>query len=76
MALVDTNRLRGLIAERGFSQVRLAKKLGMHEKTFYEKMRRGKFDSDEMYDMISILDIVKPEEIFFAPDVTQQVTKE
>jgi len=48
----------------------------MHEKTFYGKMRRGKFDSDEMYDMIIILDIVKPEEIFFAPDVTQQVTKE
>ena len=38
----------------------------MTEKTFYTKMKKGVFDSDEMAQMIVILRITNPTEIFFA----------
>lgn len=55
--MINTNKLRGLIAERGLSQVKLAKYLGMTPKTFYTKMGNGVFDSDEIEAMIVKLDI-------------------
>lgn len=64
--MVDTARLRGVIAERGFSQRGLAKAMGITENTFYRKMQKGVFDSDEMEFMIKILEIKNPIEIFFA----------
>ena len=68
--MVNTNRLRGIIAERGMSQSKVAKSLGITAKTFYTKMKEGRFDSDEMNDMIILLDIDNPAEIFFAKKVT------
>lgn len=64
--MVNVNRLRGIIAERGLSQRKVAEHLGMAEKTFYTKMKKGVFDSDEMSEMITLLDIENPTEIFFA----------
>lgn len=64
--MVATDKLRGIIAERGLSQRKVANHLGMSEKTFYTKMKRGVFDSDEMSEMISLLDIKNPSEIFFS----------
>ena len=55
--MINTNKLRGLIAERGLSQVKLANYLGMTPKTFYTKMGNGVFDSDEIEAMIVKLDI-------------------
>ncbi len=74
--MVDTNKLRGRIAECGLSQRKVAEHLGMTEKTFYSKMKRGVFDTDEMSEMISLLDISNPIEIFFADFVTQDVPNE
>lgn len=64
--MVATEKLRGIIAERGLSQRKVAECLGMTEKTFYSKMKKGIFDSDEMAEMITILKIENPNEIFFA----------
>ena len=64
--MVDTKKLKGIISERDMSQRKIAKQLGMTEKTFYSKMKRGVFDSDEIFTMISILDIDDPAAIFFA----------
>lgn len=64
--MIDTNRLRGIIAERGLSQRQVAKHLGMAEKTFYTKMQKGVFGTDEVDSMISLLIIENPAEIFFA----------
>ena len=64
--MVDTNKLRGLIAERGTSQRKLANYLGMAEKTFYSKMKSGVFGTDEAEKLIQILSIENPAEIFFA----------
>lgn len=64
--MIDTMKLKGIISERGFSQRRVAKNLGMTEKTFYGKMKRGVFDSDEIQQMIELLGIENPIEVFFA----------
>lgn len=67
--MVNTNKLRGVIAERGLSQQDVAEMIGKTPKTFYEKMKKGKFDSDEIMAMVSGLKIENPAEIFFAADV-------
>ena len=68
--MVNTNKLRGIIAERGLDQKDVAKMIGKSSKTFYEKMKKGKFDSDEIMQMVSGLEIKNPVDIFFAEDVT------
>ena len=69
--MVDVNRLRGLIAERGLSQRKVAKLLGMAEKTFYSKMKSGIFVSTEMSALIELLDISDLTGIFFTEFVSQ-----
>ena len=69
--MIRTNELKGIIAARGLSQRKVAHHLGMAEKTFYDKMKKGIFDSDEISEMILMLDISDPIPIFFAPKVTQ-----
>lgn len=64
--MVDTNALRGVIAANGMSQQAVAKELGIAPKTFYSKMKKGVFGSNEMEAMISLLSIENPQEIFFA----------
>lgn len=64
--MIRTDLLRGKLAEKGIAQSGMAKMLGITPKTFYDKMKRGVFNSDEMETMISVLRIEKPVEIFFA----------
>lgn len=71
---MDTARLRGIIAERGFSQREVARRIGMTEKTFYTKMKNGVFGIDEADRMIALLNIDNPGAIFFEQDVTSKVT--
>lgn len=63
--MIDTNELRGIIAKNGLSQSELARKLGMTPKTFYDKMKKGVFSSDEIEKMIAQLGIENPIAIFF-----------
>lgn len=63
--MINTNKLKGIIAENNMSQRKVAKHLGITEKTFYEKMKKGIFNSDEMEKMVVLLKINNPMEIFF-----------
>lgn len=74
--MIATDKLRGIIAERGMSQRKVAEHLGMTETTFYRKMKKGVFDSDEMAQMVTLLHIPAPSEIFFADCGTQYAPKE
>ena len=65
--MIRTDKLCGAIAENGYSKADVAKKIGMTPKTFYSKMKKGVFGSDEIDAMISLLHIQNPVEIFFAP---------
>lgn len=64
--MIKTDKLRGIIAERGFSQKEVARMIGITPKTFYEKMKIGVFGSDEIQIMIDKLQISDPAGIFFA----------
>ena len=64
--MVKTDELRGIIAKRGLSQAKVAKAIGIAPKTFYAKMGKGVFGSDEIETMIAILKIDNPANIFFA----------
>lgn len=68
--MIDKNGLKGIIAKNGMSQSGVARILGITPKTFYDKMKKGVFDSDEIEIMIDRLEIENPVEIFFAKDVT------
>lgn len=63
--MVNTNELRGIIAKNGFSQTDIAKMLGITPKTFYDRMSKGIFGSDEIQIMIDRLNIDNPMDIFF-----------
>lgn len=64
--MVDTNRLKGVIVSNGLTQEDVAKHLGMATKTFYLRMKKGVFGSDEIEKMIEYLNIDDPMAIFFA----------
>lgn len=68
--MVNVQKLRGLMAEKGLNQREISKQLGIHEMTFGRKMKTGVFNSDEMDALIDILDIKNPVEIFFASFVS------
>ena len=82
--MIRTDELRGIIAKNGYSQAKVAEAIGISPKTFYEKMSRGVFGSDEIEMMIQLLHIDDPVAIFlpdgnfisyrFPPGVTNSVT--
>lgn len=68
--MVNTSELRGIIAKNGKTQTDVAKMLNITPKTFYMRMQKGVFGSDEIQTMIDELHIENPLEIFFAKTVT------
>lgn len=64
--MVDTNALKGVIVSRGKTQEDVAKYIDIAPKTFYSKMKKKVFGSDEIEKMIEYLDIDDPVSIFFA----------
>jgi len=66
--LIKTNELKGIIVKNGYTQKQVAERIGITPKTFYEKMKRGVFGSDEIEIMIDMLNISNPSEIFFAKE--------
>ena len=69
--MIDVNKLRGRMAEKGRTGQDMAAVIKKTPKTFYSKMKAGVFDSDEIEAMVKDLEIANPMEIFFAPEVTR-----
>ena len=69
--MVHVKKLRGKMAEKGRSGKDMAKVINKTPKTFYDKMKKGVFDSDEITAIVADLGIENPMEIFFAEEVTQ-----
>lgn len=63
--MINTDRLRGRMAEKGISQPTMAKLLKISPATFYRKMRKGVFDSDEIEIMMKNLGYDSLRTIFF-----------
>ena len=72
--MVDIEKLRHLLAQRGYSQRELAKMLGISERTLSKRMRERKFHSQEMQIKASALYMENPEQIFFAQKVSRHDT--
>jgi len=72
--MINSNKLRGKIAEAGMTQKEVAQKIGMTPKTFSMKMKSGKFGLDEADKIISLLKIKDPSLIFFASEGTCEFT--
>lgn len=68
--MILINELKGEITRNGYTQMEVAKMLGITPKTFYDKMKKGVFGSDEIEVMIEKLNITEPMRIFFAPRVS------
>ena len=68
--MVNTDELRGVIAKNGKTQSDVAKMLNIIPKTFYMRMQKGVFGSDEIQIMIDELHIDNPMDIFFAKEAT------
>ena len=68
--MIDTNALKCEIVRNGLSQRDVAIHLRMNPETFYRKMRKGVFGSDEMEGMIDLLNLQNPCAIFFAKKVS------
>lgn len=69
--MVDTLELKAQISRRGMTAKQVYSEMGMTKRVWYDKMQKKKFDSDEMYRLIKILNIENPAPIFFADEVTQ-----
>lgn len=63
--MINTDMLRGRMAEKGISQPKMAKLLKVSPATFYRKMRNGVFDSDEIEIMLKHLGYNTLQTIFF-----------
>ena len=68
--MIDTKELKKAMLDKDLSQKDVAEHLGMVPKTFYAKMKKGVFGSDEIEGMIELLEIENPVAIFFAKEVT------
>lgn len=61
---MNRNKLAAIIVEQGLTQKDVAELLKMTPKTFYSKMKKGVFGTDEVIKMVQILKIQNPVEIF------------
>lgn len=59
------NELKGIIAREGKTQTEVAKMLGITQKTFHNKLKRGLFNNDEIAIMTKELRISDFVDIFF-----------
>lgn len=69
--VIDTNKLKGAIKAKGLTQGEFAAQIGICEQTLSKKLKVGRFDSNEMYAMIKLLDLKDPASIFFVDEVAQ-----
>ena len=68
--MVDVKRLKSVMVLNDKTQEDVAKHLNMSTKTFYSKMKKGIFGSDEIESMVEYLKIDDPMAVFFAKVVT------
>lgn len=64
--MIKTNELKGIIVANGLSMVDVANELKLAPASFYAKMKKGVFKSNEIEQMIELLNIKDPINIFFA----------
>ena len=72
--MLNRNALRAEFVRNGMTQSEVAKAIGVSESTMTRKMNTGVFGTDEAQKMIDLLKISDPACVFFAREVTPNVT--
>ena len=68
--MINTLELKAVFVRNNVTMQDVAKLIGITPKTFYDKMKKGVFGSDEIQIMIDELNIEDPMSIFFADKVS------
>lgn len=63
--MVNCQKIKALMVENNLTGKEVAKLMNIADKTLYRKLKTGFFNSIEMNQLIRILDIKNPDEIFF-----------
>lgn len=63
--MIQTERLKAVIADKGMTSQQVAWQLGMSTGCFERKLHHGKFGTAEIQDLVELLDIHNPERVFF-----------
>lgn len=72
--MLNVLEFRAAMVRKGFSQKVLAQHLGISEKTFCSRIKNKRFGTDEIEQLIPLLEINNPMQIFFDGVVTLEVT--
>ena len=66
--MVNTKKLKGMIAEKGTTAGNLAENIGINPSTFSNKMKSGKFTIEEADNIVKALELTSDEAtaIFFS----------
>ena len=68
--MVNSNELKAEMVRKGLTQKEVAERMGISSKTLSNKLRKCVFGSNEIEQLMSILEINDPVPIFFDQKVT------
>lgn len=73
--MLNVPEFKALMVRKGYTQKSLSAILGISEKTFCERMRKKRFGTEEIEQLIPLLEISNPMQIFFDGIVAFKVTQ-
>lgn len=62
---MQINELKGRIVAKGYTQEQFAQMLGMSKRSWWYRLKKKEFGSNDIKKMIELLDIQNPADIFF-----------
>lgn len=68
--MLNVRELKAAMVRKGFTHEEIAEKIGISKKTFYTRLKKGVFGSDEIEKLVNVLEISDPMGIFFDGIVT------
>lgn len=73
--MLNVPEFKAAMARKGYTQKALSEILGISEKTFGDRLKKRRFGTEEIEQLIPVLEIDDPMHIFFDGLVTSKVTK-
>ena len=69
--MIDVNKLKGKFVEKGYdTQEKQANVIGMSTRTLQNKLKKGVFNSNEIFKIMEILKLDDPTPIFFVKNIS------
>ena len=69
--MIDVNKLKGKFVEKGYdTQEKQANVIGMSTRTLQNKLKKGVFNSNEIFKIMEILKLDDPTPIFFVKKIS------